>query len=60
MKTLLYIGGFNLYFSALKDTPLLWLDPVALISRAYPKNQIVATKFFSAKVTALPGNPMQP
>lgn len=60
MKTILYIDGFNLYYSALKDTPLRWLDPVALVARTHPKNQIVATKFFSARVSALPGNPMQP
>lgn len=60
MKTFLYVDGFNLYYSALKDTPHRWLDPVALAARAFPKNQIVAAKFFSAKVTALPGNPQQP
>ena len=60
MKTILYVDGFNLYYSALKDTPHRWLDPTALAARAFPKNQIVATKFFSAKVTALAGNPQQP
>jgi hypothetical protein len=60
MKTFLYVDGFNLYYSALKDTPHRWIDPVALAARAFPKNQIVAAKFFSAKVTALPGNPQQP
>lgn len=60
MKTVLYIDGFNLYYSAVKSTPLRWLNPVALISRAFPDNQIVGVKYFTAKVTALPNNPAQP
>jgi hypothetical protein len=60
MKTILYLDGFNLYYSALKGTPLRWLNPVALVARAFPRNQIIATKFFTAKVGALPGNPGQP
>lgn len=60
MKTFLYIDGFNLYYSALKDTPLRWLDPVALASSAFPRNRILCTKFFTAKVTALPHDPRQP
>ncbi len=60
MKTFLYIDGFNLYYSALKDTPLRWLNPVALAGWAFPRNQIVATRFFTAKVTPLPHDPRQP
>lgn len=54
MKTILYIDGFNLFYSAVKGTPLRWLNPVALIERAFPRNQIVGTKYFTAKVRALP------
>jgi hypothetical protein len=60
VRTFLYIDGFNLYYSALKDTPLRWLDPLALTTAAFPRNQIVATKFFTAKVSPLPHNPHQP
>lgn len=60
MKTFLYIDGFNLYYSAVKDTPLRWLNPLALANRAFPRNQIVATKYFTAKVSALPRDPDQP
>lgn len=60
MKTFLYIDGFNLYYSALKDTPLRWINPIALASSAFPRNRIVATKFFTAKVTPLPHDPLQP
>jgi uncharacterized LabA/DUF88 family protein len=60
LKTILYIDGFNLYYSAVKGTSLRWLNPVALVARAFPRNQIVQTKFFTAKVTAMPGDPDQP
>jgi len=60
VKTILYIDGFNFCFSAVKDTPLKWLNPVALAARAFPRNQIVATKYFSAQVSALPRDPDQP
>ena len=48
VKTILYIDGFNLYYSALKGTPLRWLNPTDLAAHVFPRNQIVATKFFSA------------
>ena len=60
MKTILYIDGFNLFYSAVKGTPLRWLDPVSLVGRAFPNNQIIGTKYFTAKVRALPNNPGQP
>lgn len=60
MRTFLYIDGFNLYYSALKDTPLRWLNPIALAATAFPRNRIVATKFFTAKVTPLPHDAHQP
>lgn len=60
MRTMLYIDGFNLYYSSVKDTPLRWLDPVALVARAFPRNQIIGTKYFTARVRALPHNTGQP
>ncbi len=60
MKTFLYIDGFNLYYSAVKGTTLRWLDPVSLVTRAFPRNRIANTKYFSARVSPLPGDPGQP
>jgi uncharacterized LabA/DUF88 family protein len=60
VKTMLYIDGFNLYYSAVKNTPLRWLNPVALVARAFPRNQIIGTKYFTARVRALPLNTGQP
>jgi len=60
LKTILYIDGFNLYYSALKGTPLRWLNPMTLAGNTFPRNQISAVKYFSARVSALPNNPDQP
>ncbi len=57
MKTILYIDGFNLYYSAVKDTPFKWLNPLALSQRLFPKNQIIGIKYCTAPVKPLPGNP---
>lgn len=32
LKTALYIDGFNLYYSAVKGTPLRWLNPVSVLN----------------------------
>lgn len=60
IQTALYIDGFNFYYSAVKGTPLRWLNPVQLVERAFPRNQIVSTTYCTARVKPLPGNPGQP
>ncbi len=60
MRTILYIDGFNLYYSAVKDTCLKWLNPVALSGRIFPKNQIIGVKYFTARVKPMPGDPGAP
>lgn len=59
MKTIFYIDGFNFYYSAVKGTPLRWLDFQALFQRVFPKNEIAAIKYFTAKVNDKPDNPEQ-
>jgi hypothetical protein len=59
-RTLLYVDGFNLYYSAVRGTPLRWLNPVAMASLAFPHNQIIGLRFFTARVTARPGNLGEP
>ncbi len=60
IKTIFYIDGFNFYYSAVKGTPLRWLDFSALFRRVFPKNEITLIKYFTAEVDALPGDPDQP
>ncbi len=58
-KTFLYVDGFNLYYSAVRKTPLRWLNPIKLAGLVFPKNEIVCHKFFTAKVLSRPSNPHQ-
>ncbi len=50
-----YVDGFNLYYGALKDTPLRWLNPLALASQVFPAFACVACKYFSAQVSTKAG-----
>jgi uncharacterized LabA/DUF88 family protein len=47
---MLYVDGLNLYYGALRGTPLRWLDPVALTAQLFPGFEITKAKYFSAKV----------
>ncbi|MFA5687746.1 MAG: NYN domain-containing protein [Kiritimatiellales bacterium] len=58
-RTAFYIDGFNFYYSAVKGTPLRWLNFQALFQRLFPKNQIAVIKYFAAEVSDLPDNPKQ-
>lgn len=60
MKTYVYIDGFNLYYGAVKGTPHKWLNIPKLCQLLLPKNQILKAKYFTALVTARPGDPDQP
>lgn len=60
MNTYVYVDGFNLYYGAVKGTPYKWLNILDLSQRLLPKNNIVKIKYFTALVTARPGDPDQP
>jgi hypothetical protein len=60
VKTHLYIDGFNLYYGCLKDSRCKWLDPAQLAAHLLPGHAITAIHYFSANVTARPGDPDQP
>jgi uncharacterized LabA/DUF88 family protein len=55
-----YVDGFNLYYGAVKGTPYKWLNILQLCQLLLPKNQILKIKYFTALVTARPGDPDQP
>ena len=60
-KTILYIDGFNLYYGCLRDTPYRWLNLATFADVLLPKNNIVAVKYFTAKVGERPGeDPSKP
>lgn len=61
MRTFVYIDGFNLYYGALRKTPYRWLDMKALFQRMLdPAHQILQIRYFTARITARPGDPDAP
>ncbi len=60
MRTIVYVDGFNLYYGALKGTAYKWLDLKALFSSILPGHYILKIKYFTARVSARPGNPNGP
>ena len=60
MKTNIYVDGFNLYFRCLKGTPCKWLNIAKMCELLLPHNAIHEIKYFTANVTARPGDPDQP
>ncbi len=57
MKTIVYIDGFNLYYSLAKPTKQRWLNLEALARATYPMNDIVLVRYFTAVVQNTPGDP---
>lgn len=59
-RIIAYVDGFNLYYSVLKGTPYKWLDLEQLFCLLFPKDEVVAIKYFTAKVKPRPNDPDQP
>jgi len=59
-RTIVYVDGFNLYYGCLKDTPYKWLDVCRLSELLLPHDDIIAVKYYTARVSARPGNPSAP
>src|SRR5215469_12613833 len=55
-----YIDGFNLYYGAVKSSPYKWLDLGALCHRMLPNDTIASIEYFTAIVSARPGDPGVP
>lgn len=51
-KTIVYVDGFNLYYGLLRGTRYKWLDLLALFRQLLTQNDIVAVKYFTARVKA--------
>ena len=60
MPTNVYVDGFNLYYGCLRGTPYKWLDLDALCRRLFPRDRINRIRYFTAIVSARPGDPQQP
>lgn len=60
MRTHVYVDGFNFYYGCVKGSALKWVDLSALCTRLLPPNEILAIKYFTARVEARPDDPDQP
>ena len=57
---IVYVDGFNLYYGSLKRTPYKWLDLGRLCARMLPNDRVIAIKYYTARISARPGNPGAP
>jgi len=58
-RTSVYVDAFNLYYGSLRKTSYRWLDLQKLCKLYFPKNQITAIRYFTAKVSDRPNDPQQ-
>lgn|SRR5487761_957997 len=56
----IYVDGFNLYYGCLRGSPYKWLDLDALARRLFPRDTVHRIRYFTALVTARPGNLQAP
>ncbi len=59
VKTDFYIDGFNLYYLALRGTPLKWLDLHLLCQVLVPTHQVNRIRYFTTLVHARTRNPQR-
>jgi len=59
-RTNIYVDGFNLYYSAVRDTPFKWLNIATLCQNLLPNSKIHKIKYFSARVKASRHDPDAP
>jgi hypothetical protein len=57
---IVYVDGFNLYYGSLKRTPYKWLDLGRLCATMLPNDHVIAIKYYTARISARPGNPSGP
>jgi uncharacterized LabA/DUF88 family protein len=60
MSAIVYIDGFNLYYCAVKDTRLKWLDISQLCNYLFPNKNIDKIYYFTAKIKATQHDPGAP
>lgn len=57
---IVYVDGFNLYYGCLRHTGYKWLDLHALFSALIPTHDIKRIRYFTARISARPGDPDSP
>jgi uncharacterized LabA/DUF88 family protein len=60
LKTNVYVDGFNLFYGCLIDKPYRWLNVEEMARRVLPPGHVIGrTRYFTARVIALPTHPHQ-
>lgn len=59
-RAIVYVDGFNLYYGCLQGTPYRWIDLGALCARLLPAEDVVAIRYFTARVGPRPWEPKRP
>jgi len=59
-RTYVYVDGFNFYYGCLKGNSHKWVNIAQLCQYLLPQNEILQIRYFTARVTARPGDPDQP
>jgi len=59
-RTFVYVDGFNLYYGAVKDTKLKWLNIRRLCELLLPECTIQTVKYFTARVSGRKDDPDKP
>lgn len=54
IRTIVYVDSFNLYYGALKRSTNKWLDLERLFGLVLTRNEIIAIKYFTAKMESPP------
>ena len=56
-----YIDGLNFYYGAVRNRPALkWLNPLAMLERLFPQENIGLVRYFSTPVMRSPEDPDAP
>ena len=60
-QAIAYIDGLNLYYGALRRRPALkWLNPLAMVEKLLPQEDIQLVRYFSALTIRTPSDPDAP
>jgi uncharacterized LabA/DUF88 family protein len=59
-RTFVYVDGFNLYYGAVKNTSLKWLNIVRMCELLLPGQSVLRVKYFTARVSGRRDDPDKP
>jgi len=60
LRAIVYIDGFNLYYGAVRNSAYKWLNLWEFSSRLIPRHNLIAVKYYTARVSGRPKDPDAP